>query len=97
MQENKKPDNDQQQRNLISLIFIVNGKQTIIEKVNINQPLKVAVEKALTQTGNTGRDLSDWLVKYNDKDLSISAKVGDLNLPDNAKIFMSLKSAAGGS
>ena len=97
MEDKKKNDNGNGQQNLISLIFIVNGKPTTVEKVNINQPLKVSVEKALNQTGNTGRDLSDWLVKYNDQDLNINSKVEDLNLPNNAKIFISLKSAAGGN
>ena len=92
-----KDEKDPKKDNLISLIFIVNGKSTTIEKVNIHQPLKVSVQKALEETGNTGRDISEWLVKYNDKDLNINAKVEDLGLPDGAKIFMSVKSAEGGN
>jgi hypothetical protein len=83
--------------NLISLTFIVNGKEINIEKVNIHQPLKVSVEKALEKSGNTGRDLSDWLVKWNDRDLDISRKVEEFNFPPHTKIFISLKSGKGGN
>ena len=82
--------------NLVSLTFIVNGKEVTIEKVNIHQPLKVAVMKALEETGNTGRELSDWLVKWNDQDLNISMKVEEFHFPADAKIFVSLKSGKGG-
>jgi hypothetical protein len=88
---------EEDRKNLRSLTFIVNGKSTIVEKVNIHQPLHVAAEKALEQTGNTARPLADWLVKYNGGDLNLNAKVEDLNLPEDAKIFMSLKTAEGGN
>lgn len=80
----------------ISLTFIVNGKETKVEKVNLHQPLKVPVEKALDQTGNTGRPLSDWQVKWNDNELDITKKVEDFNFPSDAKIFISLKAGQGG-
>lgn len=80
----------------ISLTFIVNGKEITIEKVNIHQPLKVPVEKALEKTGNTGRDISDWLVKWKDQDLDISRKVEEFKFPHGTKIFVSLKSGKGG-
>jgi len=95
--KDEKNNPDQQEHNLRDLIYVVNGKTTTVEKVNINQPLKVSAQKALDQTGNTARPLSAWLVKYNDQDLNLEAKVKDLNLPATAKIFMSLKSAEGGN
>ena len=83
-------------QNQISLTFIVNGKETEVEKVNIHQPLKVSVEKALEQTGNTGRELSDWQVKLNDNDLDVAKKVEDCDIPSGVKIFISLKAGQGG-
>lgn len=80
----------------IPLTFIVNGKETNIEKVNLNQPLKVSVEKALEETGNTGRELSDWQIKLNDTDLDITKKVEECNIPSDAKIFISLRAGQGG-
>lgn len=94
---NTEHGHDEDKKNLRSLNFIVNGKVTTVEKVNINQPLHVSAEKAFEQTGNTARPLSDWLVKYNGADLNLNAKVKDLNLPADAKIFMSLKTAEGGN
>ncbi len=85
------------QENLISLVFIVNGVEYPIEKVNVNQPLSVSVNKALKDSGNTGRDLSDWQVKWNDTNLNIDNKIEDYNLPDGAKLFISLKAGVGGN
>lgn len=81
---------------LISLPFIVNGMETVVEKVNINQPLKVSVEKALLQSGNASRPISDWQVKYNDIELDTGKKVGDFNFSSDPKLFISLKAGIGG-
>ena len=96
MKTDEKNQPESKQHNQRSLMFVVNGKSTTVEKVNINQPLHVAAQKALDQTGNTGRPLEDWLIKYNDIDLNLKSKVEDLNFPENSKIFLSLKSAEGG-
>ena len=85
-----------EENNQISLTFIVNGKETEVEKVNIHQPLKVSVEKALEQTENTSRELSDWQIKLNDNDLDVTKKVEDCGIPSGAKIFISLKAGKGG-
>lgn len=97
--ENKKEKNgpDEKQQNLTELVFVVNGKETTVEKVNFNQPLHVSAQKALEQTGNIARPLSDWLVKVNDVDMNLSAKVEDLNLGAGVKIIMSLKGGKGGN
>lgn len=83
-------------KNHISLTFIVAGEDVDIDKVNLNQPLKVAVQKALKESGNTGRSLSDWQVKFNDNKLDITRKIEELDLKDGAKIFVSLKAGKGG-
>lgn len=84
------------QPNLISLTFIVNGTETIVEKVNIHQPLHVSVQKALELSGNTGRPISDWQVFYDDQNLDTNKKVEDFNFSDNAIILLSLKAGQGG-
>ena len=80
----------------ISLTFIVNGKQIVIEHLNPKSKLITAVEKALTESGNIGRPVSDWQVKFNDTDLNLDEEIGKLDLPKDAKIFISLKTAQGG-
>ncbi len=86
----------EKQPNLISLTFIVNGTETIVEKVNVHQPLSVSVQKALEQTGNTGRHISEWQVIFNDQTLDSNKKVEDFNFPENSVIFLSLKAGQGG-
>lgn len=83
-------------QNLISLRFVVNGEETVVDKVNIHQPLKVAAEKALQQTNNTGRDLSEFQAKYNNNDINLSHKVEDFHFPTGATIYLSLKIGQGG-
>lgn len=83
--------------NLISLRFVVNGEETVVEKVNIHEPLKVAADAALKQTNNTGRDLSEFQAKYNNNDINLSHKVEDFHFPSNATIYLSLKIGQGGN
>lgn len=92
----KEKEENEKQPNLISLTFIVNGTETIVEKVNVNQPLHVSVQKALDQTGNTARLIGDWQVIYNDRTLDTNKKVEDYNFPKSAVIFLSLKAGQGG-
>jgi hypothetical protein len=83
--------------NLISLRFVVNGEETTVEHVNVNQPLKVAVEKALKQTSNHARDLSEFQAKYNNNDINLNQKVETFNFPAIATIYLSLKIGQGGT
>jgi len=92
----KEKEEKEKQPNLISLTFIVNGTETIVEKVNLNQPLHVSVQKALEQTGNTGRPISEWQVLFNDQNLDSNKKVEEFKFPENAVIFLSLKAGQGG-
>lgn len=81
--------------NLISLDFSVTGKPVTIEKVNVNQPLQVSVQKALDNTGST-RPINEYEVLYNNTKLDISQKVESYNFPEDALIFVSLKTGQGG-
>ncbi len=89
MSEGKNP-------NQISIRYIVNGEETLVDKVNVNQPLKVSAEQALKQTGNHSRDLSEFQAKYNNNDVNLNAKVEDLKIPSGATIYLSLKIGQGG-
>lgn len=85
------------QKNLISLVFVVNGGEYTIDNINVNQPLSVSVQKALKDSGNTGRNMDDWQLKWNDINLDRNKKVEDYNLPDGAQLFLSLKAGVGGN
>ena len=94
--ENPKKNNEVKSNHL-QLVFIVNGKETLVANLNPNQPLKDAVEKALAQTANSGRQIEEWSVKWNNLDLDISRKIEDYKFPPDDKIFLSLKSGVGGN
>lgn len=81
--------------NLITVKVIVNGTPTDV-KTNVNAPLKSVVEKALEQTGNTGRPIEDWELKWNGQVLDPNKKVNDYNIPDGAELFLSLRAGQGG-
>jgi hypothetical protein len=96
VQENPKKNNEVKS-NLIHLVFIVNGKETLVDNLNPNEQLRAAVERALAQTGNSGRQIEEWSVKLNNHDLDISKKIEDYKFSADAKIFLSLKSGVGGN
>lgn len=81
----------------VKLIFIINGESFPVE-TNVNAPLSAAVERALSQSGNTGRPLSEWEVRDSSGVLlDTSRKVKDLGLKDGARLFLSLRVGAGGN
>lgn len=79
----------------IKLIFIVNGKP--YEKtVKKDRQLKSVEEEVLKETGNAGRPLTDWTIKFHDKSLDTNKTIKELNLPDCAELFLSLNAGTGG-
>jgi hypothetical protein len=87
-----KPGNDRR----ISLVFIINGQPLPIE-TNANAPLRSAVQRALSESGNTGRPADEWEVRdANGILLETSRKVSDLDLSDGTRLFVSLRVGAGG-
>lgn len=81
----------------ISITVIVSGTATIVE-VNSNQKIKVIANKALEQTGNTARPLSDWTVKTKEGSvLNLDSTVKDNHLVDGAVVVMSLSAGVGGN
>jgi hypothetical protein len=61
--------------------------------------LRVAVEKALAESGNTGRrDPSEWEVRDSAGVLlEMAREIKALGLDDGARLFLSLKVGAGGN
>lgn len=83
------------QQNLLVLTIIVNGTPTEV-KINQNAPLKTAVEKAMEQTGNTGRPVEDWQIKLNDQILDMGKKIKEFNFPEGVELFLGLTAGVGG-
>ncbi len=85
------------EKNKISLIFIVNGVDVVID-ANVHEPLKVARDKALKDSNNTGRNMDEWEVHNEEGEaLDPTKKVQELGLVDGARLFLNLKVGAGGA
>jgi hypothetical protein len=81
---------------IITLIFIING-ENISVKTNVEAHLAEAVERALSESRNTGRPPSEWEVRdASGVFLEISRKIKELGLKDGTRLFLSLRVGAGG-
>ena len=79
------------------LVFIINGEDFSIA-CSPKEILRLAVEKALAESGNTGRrEISEWEVRNEDGVLlEMAREIEKLGLHEGARLFLSLKVAAGG-
>jgi hypothetical protein len=80
------------------LIFIINGEDYHVE-TEPDSLLKVAVEKALIESGNKARrDPSEWEVRDSSGILlEMGRAIRDLGVHKGARLFLTLKVGAGGS
>lgn len=80
----------------IKLIFVINGENVPIE-TNINAPLSAAAQRALNESGNSGRPLAEWEVRNASGALiDVTRTVKELGLTNGARLFLSLRVGAGG-
>jgi len=79
----------------LKLIFIVNSSPKEIT-TNVKWQLKTAVELAIKETGNEGRPLQDWEVKWKHETLILEKQIEEFHFPECAEIFVSLKAGQGG-
>lgn len=84
-------------RHRFDLVFILNGEDVRIE-VDPNAPLRSAVEKALVESGNSGRkDPSEWELRdASGTLLDMQRSARELGLADETRLFLSLRVGAGG-
>jgi len=80
----------------ITLIIIVGGTSTTIT-APAKQQLHVIAQKALDDTNNTARPLSDWDLKTRSGDiLDLSHTIESYGFADGTQLFLSLKAGIGG-
>ena len=98
IEEEIKEEHHHHHKEQFFLIFIINGEDFRIA-TNVGDLLRVAVEKALQESGNTGRrDPSEWEVRDSAGVLlEMAREIGALGLRDGARLFLSLKVGAGGN
>src|SRR3989337_4352178 len=93
-EDGKDLPNDHPHKKEICLIFIVNGSPVKIH-AKLNWHLKKVIETVLDETGNEGRPLTDWSVKWNDHLLDMDKKIEYFNFPECAELFLSLNAGKG--
>ncbi len=89
------PDKPKEQK--VDLIFIINGQDFSIE-TNVNAPLTSPVQRALAESGNTGRPANEWELR--DSNGALIEQHGtpkELNLKTGTRLFLSLRVGAGGN
>jgi hypothetical protein len=81
----------------IELIFIINGANFTLG-TNVNPPLKEAVARVLSESGNTGRPPSEWQVRDTAGVLlEMERKIKDFGFINGTRLFLSLAVGAGGT
>ncbi|MDD2791542.1 MAG: DUF2604 domain-containing protein [Sediminibacterium sp.] len=94
--EKKEKEKNKDGDKKIILTVIVSGTPTTVE-ANPHQKLQVVAQKALEQTGNTSRPLSDWTIKTREGVvLDMKNTVESYGLKDGSQLVMSLEAGVGG-
>lgn len=82
--------------NKIEIKFVVNGVEAPVD-ANVNQPLHVALQKALNDTNNQGQPIDKWEVRDEaGNQLDVNKKISELGLVDGVVLMVSLKAGAAG-
>ena len=89
MAKDKDPKPSQNGPNKIDLTF-----QTV--EANVNQPLKVAYNKALRDSGNDHLDPDEYRVRLGDDYLDLDQKVGVLGLLTGTVLRIQRRTGSGG-
>lgn len=80
----------------VRIIFIINGENFPVD-VRDDATLGLAVERALKESGNTGRPPDEWEVRdSNGVLLEMGRTIERLGLKNGARLFLSLRVGAGG-
>jgi hypothetical protein len=83
--------------NFIPLIFVVNGEEVELNRLNVHEPLDAARSKALAQSGNTGRPHKEWEIRTESgMVLDPTMKLENLGLQPGTRLYLSLAVGAGG-
>jgi hypothetical protein len=82
--------------NKIKITFVINGQPTTVH-ANVHAPLRSAVAKALEESGNTGREPSEWELRDSNGTLIEQGQSPlDLGYNEEVTLFLSLRVGAGG-
>jgi hypothetical protein len=82
--------------NTLDLVVVVNGQPFTVAS-NIQAPLRVVVNKVLSDSGNAGQPPENWELRdSNGAILDLSRKVEEFTFAAGTKLFLNLKAGIGG-
>jgi hypothetical protein len=81
----------------IDLTVVVNGTPVEIKDLHLKTILKVVVERALKESGNTGQPIDNWELRdAAGQVLDLAKTIADYGITDDARLFLNLKAGVGG-
>jgi hypothetical protein len=81
----------------IELTVIVNGQPVALEDLSVKTLLRIVVERALKESGNSGQPVENWELRDTaGQILDLNRKIADYGIVDEAKLFLNLKAGVGG-
>jgi hypothetical protein len=90
-------DKDKTRETTLTLVFVVNGREVVLDDVNQSWPLHTARSKAIERANATGRPPDDWEIRDEaDHVLEPKRKIETFNFRSGAKLFLSPGIGAGG-
>lgn len=85
---------------LINLTFVVNGREIILNDLNVEHVLANEMGDAMRLSGHEisiGNPLWKWQVRINDVEIDYSKQIKNCGIKEDDKIFISLKAGVGGT
>lgn len=80
----------------LDLVVVVSGVPRAA-RINVNEPLEHAVREVLRESGDQGRDPSDYELRTDDgRLLDVTAKASAAGLVDGQTLFLNPRAGAGG-
>ena len=84
-------------RRRATIVFIINGEDVHV-RVDQEESLRAARDRALTESWNTGRPFGDWDIRAESgKLLAAGSTVASNHLENGARLLLSLRMGAGGA
>ncbi len=79
------------------LIFVVNGRDVVLDDVNPSWPLHTARNKAIAKSNSTGRPPDEWEIRNeSDQILDPNRKISSYEFKSGTKLFLSVRVGGGG-
>ncbi len=79
------------------LIFVVNGRDVVLDDVNPSWPLHTARNKAIAKSNSTGRPPDEWEIRdETDQVLDPSRKISSFDFKSGTKLFLNVHVGGGG-